>query len=250
MGLAGVLRRWWWALAAPLFVGLALLSTFLSIYLIPDTSPLRDSGVAADARQLARTEGVSGTKVVVQKVARFTTAPNAESVGFGPTRRVILWDTLLSGRFSRREVDFVAAHELGHIAHHHQLKRVGWYALFLIPASALIALLTRGRGGLARPEAVPVALLVYVVLQLATLPLWNIVSRHEESEADWSALRAVRDTAGGRGLFEQLASTSLDDPNPPAWSYALYADHPTIMQRLAMVEAFAGRRGGLESAPR
>src|SRR5207244_9941350 len=108
MGLAGVLRRWWWAAAAPVFVGLALLSTFLSIYLIPDTGPLRNSAIAADVAALARAEGVPGTKVVVQRVARFTTAPNAESVGFGPTRRVILWDTLLDGRCRRRQVDYVS----------------------------------------------------------------------------------------------------------------------------------------------
>ena len=91
-------------------------------------------------RSLARIEGIPGTKAEVQDVHRFTTAPNAESVGFGPTRRVILWDTLLNGRFDRREVRVVTAHELGHLAHHHTLRRVGWLILFLIPATALVAL--------------------------------------------------------------------------------------------------------------
>jgi len=238
MGLAGVLRRWWWAVAAPVFVALALLSTYLSIYLVPATAPLGNAGVSADARQLARIEGVPGTKVVVQKVARFTTAPNAESVGFGSTRRVILWDTLLDGRFSRPEIQMVTAHELGHLAHHHPLKRVGLLALFLIPAAALVAYFTRARGGLARPEAVPVALFVFVALGLLTVPLWNVVSRREEAEADWSALKATHDPATARALFRELAITSLADPDPPAWSYVLYSDHPTIVQRLAMVEAF------------
>jgi STE24 endopeptidase len=238
MGLAGVLRRWWWAVAAPVFVALALLFTYLSIYLVPATAPLGNAGVSADARQLARIEGVPGTKVVVQKVARFTTAPNAESVGFGSTRRVILWDTLLDGRFSRREIQMVTAHELGHLAHHHPLKRVGLLALFLIPAAALVAYFTRARGGLARPEAVPVALFVFVALGLLTVPLWNVVSRREETEADWSALKATHDPATARALFRELAITSLADPDPPAWSYVLYSDHPTIVQRLAMVEAF------------
>ena len=103
-----------------------------------------------------------GTQAEVQDVHRFTTAPNAESVGFGPTRRVILWDTLLDGRFDRREVRVVIAHELGHIAHGHLLKRVGWLILFLLPATALVALATTRRGGLGRPEAVPLALLVFV----------------------------------------------------------------------------------------
>jgi STE24 endopeptidase len=241
MGFAKLTRSWWWALAAPLFAGLALLSTFLSVFLIPSTHPLHDPTTLADVRSLARTEGVPHTKIEVQDVARFTTAPNAESVGFGPTRGLILWDTLLDGRFDRREVRVVSAHELGHLAHHHPLKRVGWIVLFLVPAAALVALLTIRRGGLAKPEAVPLALLVFVVLQLLSGPLMNIVSRHEEAEADWSALRATRDPSAARNLFRRLATTSLGDPDPPSWSYVLYADHPTIVQRIAMVEAWQQR---------
>ena len=94
---------------------------------------------------------------------------------------------------------------------------------------------------MARPEAVPVALFVYVALQVAALPLSNIVSRHEEAEADWSALRATRDPASARALFEVLARTSLGNPDPPSWSYVLSADHPTIVQRIAMVQAWEHR---------
>jgi Zn-dependent protease with chaperone function len=241
MAIAGVMRRWWWTVAAPVFAALALLATFLAVYLIPGTHPLRAEPTAADVQRLARVEGIPATKAEVQDVNRETTAPNAESVGFGPTRRLILWNTLLDGRFDRREVDVVAGHELGHLAHHHTLKRVGWLLLFLLPASALVALFTRRRGGLARPEAVPLALFVFVVLQFLTGPLMNIVSRHEEAEADWSALRATHDPAAARSLFRKLATTSLADPDPPAWSYVLYADHPTIVQRIAMVEAWQAR---------
>jgi STE24 endopeptidase len=243
MGIAGFARRLWWALAAPAFVGLALLFAFVSPYLVPNTSSPTSPALSAEAAALARAEGVAGTKVLVQSVHRYTTAPNAEAAGFGATRRLILWDTLLDGRFTRGEVRVVIAHELGHIAHGHTLRRVGWLALFLVPAAALIALATRARGGMAKPEAVPVALFVYVVLQLVTLPAWNIVSRHEEAEADWSALRATRDPASARSLFEGLARTSLASPDPASWSYVLGATHPTIMQRLAMVQAWARREG-------
>jgi STE24 endopeptidase len=244
MALAGRWRRWWWLTAAPLFAALALLSTLVSPFVIPNTHPLRDPAIAADARALATREGVGGTKVVVQDVSREVTAPNAEAVGFGPTRRVVLWDTLLDGRFSRAQVRVVVAHELGHIAHGHLLRRIGWLLLFLLPATALVAYATRRRGGLARPEAVPLALLVYVVLQLATLPLWTLVARHEETEADWSALQATRDPAAARALFEGLATSSRSDPDPPAWAYVLYGDHPTIAQRIAMTEAWQARSSG------
>ena len=242
MGIAGLTRRWWWAFAAPVFASLALLSTYLSVYLITKREPLRDPATVADVRSLAAAEGVPGTRAEVQDVHRFTTAPNAESVGFGATRRVILWDTLLDGRFSRREVRVVTAHELGHISHHHTLKAVGWLILFLIPAAGLVALATARRGSLARPEAVPVALLVFVGLQLLASPLQNIVSRRDEAEADWSALRATHDPQAARELFVKLATTSHADPNPPTWAYVLFEDHPTIVQRVAMIDAWQTRR--------
>jgi len=112
MALAGWLRRWWWLAAAHVFAALALLSVTLSPYLIPNTHALRDPVIAAEARKLAVKEDVPGTKIVVQRVKRSVTDPNAESVGLGPTRRVVLWSTLLDGRFSRAEVGVVVAHEL------------------------------------------------------------------------------------------------------------------------------------------
>jgi STE24 endopeptidase len=241
MALAAKLRRWWWLTAAPLFAGLALLSSFVSPYLIPKTHDLHNPALAADARVLAAREGVTGTRVLVQTVSRSVTYPNAEAVGLGATRRVVLWDTLLDGRFTERQVGVVMAHELGHIAHGHLLKRVGWLLLFLLPATALVARVTRRRGGLAQPEAVPLALLVFVVLQVVTLPLWALVSRHDEAEADWAALVATREPATARSLFEGLATSSLGDPNPPAWSYTIFGDHPTIAQRIAMTEAWEAR---------
>ncbi len=241
MGLASLTKRWWWLLAAPAFAALALLTTYISVYLVPETRPLGSTATAADVRALARTEGIPGTRAEVQDVHRFTTAPNAESIGFGSTRRVILWDTLLDGRFSRREVRVVVAHELGHLAHHHTLKRVGWLVLFLVPAGALVAYFTRNRGGLARPEAVPVAVLVFVLAQLLSAPLTNMVSRREEAEADWSALRATHDPQAARALFKRLATTSLAEPDPPSWVYVLDEDHPTIVQRIAMVDAWQQR---------
>jgi STE24 endopeptidase len=241
MGLARVSKRGWWLLASPAFAVLALLSVFLSPYLLSRTAPLRETQRVSEVQGLARAERLHGVKAEVQDVERFTTAPNAEAVGVGSSRRLVLWDTLLNGRFDRPEVRVVIAHELGHLRHGHALKRVGWLLLFLLPASALVALATARLGGLGRPESVPLALLVFVLLQFAASPLMNMVSRHEEAEADWSALTATRDTYSARRLFVNLARTSHADPDPPAWSYVLFADHPTVVQRVAMVDACQAR---------
>src|SRR5439155_66897 len=85
------------------------------------------------------------------------------------------------------------AWERPHLAHNHIWKSIGWYALFAFPLAYVLSLAARRRGGMGLPEAVPLVIFVYVVLQLAVLPLRNVVTRHLEAEADWSALRATRD---------------------------------------------------------
>jgi STE24 endopeptidase len=153
---------------------------------------------------------------------------------------VILWDTLLSGRFPRGEVRVVIGHELGHLKHQHIWKGLGWEAVFLLPIAFVIALATRGRGGLYAPRAVPLALLIFVALQLLVSPLQNVVSSRMEQEADWTALNATRDPEAATSLFQRLARTSLADPDPPGWWQALTGDHPTIMRRIEMTKAWAG----------
>jgi STE24 endopeptidase len=242
MGLAGPLRRWWWLAAVPAFVGLALLFAFVSPYLVPDTSSLGNPHLA-EARALERREGVEGTRFKVEDVDRFTTAPNAEATGLGPTRTVILWTTLLSDDFSRAEVRAVLGHEIAHVAHDDPLKQVGWLALFLIPAAALVELFTRRRGGMARPEAVPVALLVLVVLQLLATPMFNLVTRRAEASADWSSLQATHEPTVAQAMFRRLSTTSQSSPDPPAWTSLLYGSHPTIMQRIEMTYAWERAHG-------
>ena len=245
MGLAGPLRDLWWIPGGAVFVGLATLFAFLLPYLIPSQEKLRDPVLLADADRLAREQGLEESPPVrVQLVHADTTAPNAEAAGLGPSTRVILWDTLLDGRFGDDEVRFVLAHELGHVSRSHIWKSIGWYALFAFPGAFLIARATRRRGGMRLPEAVPLSLLVLVTLSFLALPLQNVIIRHLEREADWIALETTEDPSAARALFHRFTTTALADPSPPTWAYVLRQTHPTIAQRIAMAEAWDERRAG------
>jgi STE24 endopeptidase len=236
MGFARKLPRLWWAAAAPVFIGLALLFAFVNPYLLT-THRLRDPQLQAAAVRLERIEGVRHIPVVVEDVHDITSLPNAEATGLGPRRRVVLWDTLVRD-FTPREVTVVIAHELGHLAHDHIWKDVGWYALFAFPGTFLIARATRRRGGMARPEAVPLSLFVLVALSLLALPAQNAISRHMEAEADWASLEATHDPAGATGLFRRFVPTTLSEPSPSSLEYVLLENHPTIMQRIALANAW------------
>ena len=79
---------------------------------------------------------------------------------------------------------------------------------------------------MANPAAVPLSLLVIVVLDLLSLPVYNLVSRQMEAEADWKALETTHDPASAEALFKQFAIPSLNDPDPPTWSYLVFDSHP------------------------
>ncbi len=242
LGLAQRLGGRWWLAAAPLVVGLAVLVQLLAPYLLSiGTKPLRAEPLAGEVRALEQREGADRSGVRVDPVHDRTTSANAFSVGLGPSRRVIFWDTLLDGRFTRGEVRFVAAHELAHVARNHILKGLAWFALIAIPILAAVAFVTGRRGGLRNPATVPLALLTIAAAQLALLPLTNALSRRYESEADWVALGATRDPGAARGLFAGFSRTSLQDPTSPGWAHVLLDDHPTPLQRVEMAAAWKAR---------
>jgi Zn-dependent protease with chaperone function len=240
MALAGKFPRRWWLAAAPFFVGLAALFSFIYPYLTP-TEPLRRPDLIAAGREYAAKQGIDPVPLRVEDVTDFTSAPNAYAVGFGPTKRIVFWNTLLDGSFTDNEVKTVLAHELGHLSSGHLIEGIEWYALFALPGAWLIAVATRRRGGMANPAAVPLSLLVIVVLDLLSLPVYNLVSRHMEAEADWKALETTHDPASAEALFKQFTIQSLNDPDPPTWSYLLFDSHPSVEQRIAMAEAWKAR---------
>jgi STE24 endopeptidase len=242
--LAGRFGRRWWLVAAPLFVAIgAVLVLVLPYVQTVGTRPPHRTKVSAQIRRLAEEEGVGGTPIRIETMSDETSAVNAMATGIGPSARVFIWDTLLDGRFTDREIEVVAAHEFGHIAHRHIWKGLGWSLLLTAPGFLVVEWATRRRGGLQQPELVPYALLVLALVGLAITPFANAVSRRYEAEADWSALRATRHPRAAEGVFRKFTIYDLAQPDPPGWSYVWLDDHPTVVQRIALARAWrAGRR--------
>jgi STE24 endopeptidase len=243
MGLARKLGEHWWLPGAAVFVAVAALFTFAAPYLDFTTDPLEEKPLLAAAREDESALGIGHVPIRVEKVSDDTDQANAYAYGIGPSRRVVIWDTLLEKPFTLAEQKVVLAHELGHHSQRHLPKGIGWFALFALPGAWLLMRATRRRGGMGVPEAVPLALLVVVVLQLASAPLANHISRRMEAEADWKALDVTRDPTALEGLMRGFAATSLADPEPPGWVELMLGTHPSLADRVAMARAFAERTG-------
>ena len=238
MGLARKLGERWWLPGAAVFVAIGAFFTFVSPYLDFTTDPLKHQALLASAREYESELGVGRIPIRVKKVSDDTDQVNAYAYGVGPSRRVVVWDTLLRRPFTEDERRVVLAHELGHHSQHHIPKGIAWFALFAIPGTWLLMRATRRRGGMGTPEAVPLALLVVAVLQLTAAPLSNTISRRMEAEADWKALEVTRDPAALEGVMRNFSSTSLEDPDPPLWTQLMLGTHPTLADRVAMAQAW------------
>jgi STE24 endopeptidase len=247
MALGRLLGRFWWLVGAPVFVGLAVLFVFLQGWIAAGGATALDSRYRADVAALERREGVQ-PPVRQLTVSGWTDQANAFAAGLGPSTRIVIWDTLLDGRFSRGEVRVVVAHELGHVAKRHLWKLLGWIALIVFPLAFLVAEVTRARGGIGSPHAIPLAILVLTLAGLASAPIQNAVSRRYEAEADWAALEATHDAASMKRLFKTFERTGLEEPNPPPWEYVLRENHPTLAQRIAMAERWRAASGSRPAA--
>ena len=203
----------------------------------PKTPQLRQ-----DVQTLERREGVSGTPVDVEKVSNVTTEANAFAVGLGPTTRVVIWDTLLDGRFTNGEVRFVLAHEFGHVARGHLWKGIGWLALFGFPLAFALARITRRRGGLGDPGVLPYGFLVLAAApgRAHARPERRLTAHTRPRRTGWRCRRPAtrpRRAASSRSSPKRASRSRTRRRGTTSSSRRTRR----LMQRIAMTEAWKER---------
>ncbi|MGY1804604.1 M48 family metallopeptidase [Blastococcus sp. SYSU D00922] len=245
--LARKLPRTWWAWAAAGAAALVVVGSFLWPVLMEPAfnrfEPLAAGQLRTDLLELAEENGTPVEDVLVSDASRRTTALNAYVSGFGSTRRIVLYDTVLD-RLPDAQVESIVAHELGHVATDDVLTGTLIGALGAGAGVALLgwlvsspALLRRaGADAPGDPRVIPLVLFLMAVGTLVATPVQNAVSRHIEARADVHALDLTRDPEAFADMQRDLAGSNLNDPDPPALWQWFYGSHPTVSQRLAMAE--------------
>ncbi len=253
LGFYGVTRlasRWWWAFgAAGAAVLVALLSFVLPVVVEPifnRFTPMAEGPLRTELLDLARRDGVPVKDVLVADASRRTRAVNAYVSGYGPTRRIVVYDTLLT-EATPDEVAGVVAHELGHAARNDVLAGT---ILGAAGAAAAVILLyvvggftpllrLVGVTDIGQPRAVALLVALATIGGLAAGPAQAFVSRRIEARADHHALELTGDPVTFEAMQRRLALVNLADPDPPTVEYLLYASHPSTVERVAAARAYA-----------
>ncbi len=233
--------HWWLAAAAAFFAAHVAIAFVLPVWIVPlfyRLTPLDDDGLRRRLLALASRAGAPAVGVWVADQSRKSRTANAAVVGWGRTRRILLFDTLLT-RFPPEEIESVLAHELGHHVHGDMrrglavqgaLSVVTFWAADLLLGAGLSRL---GLAGAADPAGLPWLALVLLGLGLVTLPLGNGFSRRIERQADDFALATTGDPAAFIGAMERLGDLNLAERRPNRLKELVLYSHPALDRRIA-----------------
>lgn len=251
----------WWVGVAVGGALLVLAGSFLYPVLVEPVfnkfTPLAAGPLRDELLDLARSDGVPVQQVLVADASRRTTALNAYVSGFGASRRIVLYDTLLRPPTTPAEVRLIVAHELGHAKRQDVLHGtlVGMLAVAAAACAGFLVLsweplLARaGVATLGDPRSVALVLFVVTVAGLVTAPGQLLGSRRIEARADVHSLDLTRDPTTFVSSFRRLAVVNLSDLDPNPVVYALFASHPTTPQRIALARNWAKQQGVAVPAP-
>jgi STE24 endopeptidase len=254
VALARAAPRTWWAWGAAATAALVVAVSFVYPVVVEPVFNRFTSLPAGELRDdllaLAERDGVPVDDVLVADASRRTSALNAYVSGFGGTRRIVVYDTLLE-QAPPEEVRLVVAHELAHAKHRDVVTGTVLGALGAAAAVIALALVLSWTPLLRRagadspgdPRVVALLLALVAVGTFLTGPLTNLVSRKVEARADVSSLDLTRDVETFMRTQQRLARTNLSDLEPNPVAFALFATHPTTTQRLAMAREWERLRG-------
>jgi STE24 endopeptidase len=246
--------RWWWAWGAAGAAALVILLSFVFPVLVEPIfnrfTPMEPGALRSNLIAMAARDGVPVRDVLVADASRRTRAVNAYVSGFGATRRIVVYDTLLE-RATPGEVESVVAHELGHAKDRDVITgtvlgalgtAAGVIAVYLLGSWA--GLLRRaGIDSIAEPRSIALLLAVAALAGLIAAPAQSLVSRKVEARADSHALALTDDPETFEAMQARLSIVNLADPDPNRIEYLLFASHPSTVERMAAARAYArGRR--------
>lgn len=237
---------WWWLYLWVLWSAFNLL--MLAVYptfiapLFNKFQPLTDESLKARIESLLAKCGFKSQGLFVMDGSSRSSHGNAYFTGFGASKRVVFFDTLLE-RLDADEIEAVLAHELGHFRHHHVIKRIAMLFGISFAGLALLGWLVQQSWfftslGVATPSnhmALLLFLLVSPVFTFLLRPLLSRYARQNEFEAD--AYAATHASAHHLivalvKLYRDNASTLTPDPLHSAF----YDSHPPASIRIAKLE--------------
>ena len=237
-------KRWWFYST---LVSIALLFFMMFVQpiwidpLFNRFGPMKNKELEGQILSLASRAGIEQGRVYEVDKSQDTNMLNAYVVGFGSTRRIVLWDTTIE-KLTPDEILFVMGHEMGHYILHH----VWWGLLFSAALAFLVFYLVYrssqffmrryhqrfGFSHLSQIASLPLLVFLLSFFNLLSTPLDNFFSRQIEHNADTFGLEITQNNQAGGEAFIALQMQNLANPRPGALFKFWRSTHPPLGERV------------------
>jgi Zn-dependent protease with chaperone function len=240
-------KRWWLVLAIGSIPVIIIFFVIAPVFIDPvfnKFEPLRDQVLKQKLLDEAARAGIAGGRVYQVDKSKQTKTMNAYVTGLGPTKRIVMWDTLLA-KLDHDEVLAVMGHEMGHYVLHHLWQGVAWSVL----GSFVILFLAQRiyEWGLARwgerlgvtapgdPASLPWLLIIVSTISFIGSPIENGISRHYEHQADVFGVELTHLNHATAVSFVKFAEDSKVNPRPHPFIEFWRYSHPSLARRIDFV---------------
>lgn len=231
---------WWytWIVFSVFTLFLTLFYSSLIVPLFNKQTPLESGSLKDKLCTYAKTQGFALHHIFVIDGSKRSTKANAYFTGFGPKKRIVLYDTLIND-LSEEEIVAVFAHEVGHYKRKHTIFNI-ISSLLLTGFTLFILGFLLGNPLLAdafnvEKSSFHIGLLAFGILYSPisefTGLFMNLFSRKFEYQAD----NFAKETYDGTYLIsslKKLSRNSLSNLTPHKWNVFFNYSHPTLLQRV------------------
>jgi STE24 endopeptidase len=250
IGLFKYASDWWWILLGCIYFAFSIgISIIYPIFIAPifnKFTPLEEGELKTRLEELLKKCGFKASGLFVMDASRRSGHSNAYFTGFGKSKRVVLYDTLIE-QLSVDEIEAVLGHELGHYKHHHILKKM----VFMIPAvfvvlfiiSMLVKLPSLYSGfGFVNVEVVPYQMMFIGIFLMSLVfgewgillnPIMNFLSRRDEFQADAFAKKICGTGEPLCTALIKLNKENLSEIQVPKIYSVFNYNHPPLLERIA-----------------
>ncbi len=252
-------RRWWfyfWLVAVPCIVFLVMIAPIVVDPMFNKFEPLDKTNpqLVEQLERVTRRGGLTipRDRMFLMKASEKVTTLNAYVTGFGPSKRVVVWDTTIKNA-STPETLFVFGHEMGHYVLNHIVIGLTAAAVGLFIGLFLLYWLSgwfiNKFGGrwhireLGDWAALPMIFLIFGILNFISQPIGATVGRQIEHNADVYGLEVTHDInanpqESAAHAFQVLGELSLSYPDPSPLVVFWYYDHPSIPDRVRFAHQY------------
>ncbi len=212
-------------------------------------TPMEDGELKEAILKYARSVGYNINNVFVMDSSKRSSKSNAFFTGFGHTKRIALFDTLIE-KHSTPELVAVLAHEIGH----YKKKHVSQGMVISILHTGIIFFLLSvflGSPGLyeafyMEQQSIYVGLLffglLYTPVEVLLSMVLRMVSRKNEYEADRFAAETINEPQSLVDALKKLSASNLSNLAPHPFYVFLNYSHPPLLERLHAIQQYKAQQ--------